>query len=104
MFADIVYRIRALMRRRMVERELDEELRFHIQQQTDKLVAAGLSPEEAARRVRLEFGGLDEVKEECRDARGIGAVEEIARNMRYGARSLARRPGFTMVAVATLAL
>jgi len=104
MVADILYRIRALLSRRTVERELDDELRFHVQQQTDKYVSAGLSREEAARRVRLEFGGLDEVKEECRDARGIGALEEIARNVRYACRTLAKRPGFTIVAVATLAL
>ncbi len=104
MLPDILYRLRALLSRRAVERDLDDELRFHLHQQADKYVAAGLSREEAARRVRLEFGGLDEVKEECRDARGIGAIEEIGRNVRYGGRSLARRPGFTLVAVATLAL
>ena len=104
MLTDILYRLRALLSRGKVERELDDELRFHMHQQADKYVAAGLSPEEAARRVRLEFGGLDEVKEECRDARGIGALEEAARNVRFAGRTLAKRPGFTMVAVATLAL
>src|SRR6266511_5726389 len=104
MFTDILYRLRAAFRRGTVERELDHELRFHVQQQTAKYMAAGLSREEAARRVRLEFGGLDQIKEQCRDARGVGVLEEIARNARYACRTLAKRPGFTLVAVATLAL
>jgi putative ABC transport system permease protein len=104
MFTDILYRLRAAFRRSTVERELDRELRFHVQQQTDKYMSAGLSREEAARRVRLEFGGLDQLKEECRDARGIGVLEEIARNLRYACRTLAKRPGFTVVATTTLAL
>jgi predicted permease len=104
MFTDILHRLRAAFRRSMVERELDDELRFHVQQQTDKYMLAGLTSEEAARRVRLEFGGLDQVKEQCRDARGIGVLEEIVRNVRYACRMLAKRPGFTAVAVGTLAL
>jgi predicted permease len=104
MVPDLLYRLRTALRRGTVERELDRELRFHVQQQTDKYMSAGLSPEEAARRVRLEFGGLDQIKEQCRDARGVGVLEEIARNVRYACRTLLKRPGFTLVAVATLAL
>ena len=62
MLTDLRYRLRALLRRGAVERELDEELRFHMERQTDKYVQAGLTPEAAARRVRLEFGGVDQVK------------------------------------------
>ena len=77
---------------------------MHIEHQTEKYVQQGLIPEEAARRVRLEFGGVDQVKEQCRDARGIGVLEESARNTRHALRTLARRPGFTAVAIVTLAL
>src|SRR5919106_736654 len=104
MFTDLWYRIRAVFRRTSVERELDDELRFHTERQVQKYVQAGFTPEEAARRVRLEFGGLDQVKEECRDARGVGVWEEAVRNLRYACRTLVKRPGFAVVVILTLAL
>jgi hypothetical protein len=60
-----------------VESELDEELRLHMEQQVEKYVRAGLTREEAERQVRLQFGGLDQVKEECRDSRGVNVVETL---------------------------
>jgi putative ABC transport system permease protein len=104
MFTDLWYRIRAVLRRTSVERELDDELRFHTERQIQKYVQAGFTPEEAARRVRLEFGGLDQVKEQCRDARGVGLWEEAGRNLRYACRTLVKRPGFAVVVILTLAL
>jgi putative ABC transport system permease protein len=104
MFTDLWYRIRAVFRRTSVERELDDELRFHTERQIQKYVQAGFTPEEAARRVRLEFGGLDQVKEQCRDARGVGLWEEAGRNLRYACRTLVKRPGFAVVVILTLAL
>ena len=104
MFTDLWYRIRAVFRRSSMERELDDELRFHTERQIQKYVQAGFTPEEAARRVRLEFGGFDQVKEECRDARGVGLWEEAGRNLRYACRSLVKRPGFAVVVILTLAL
>lgn len=104
MLTDLLYRLRVVFRRGSVERELDDELRFHIERQTRKYVQSGCTPEEAARRVRLDFGGVEQVKEECRDARGVGVLEETTRNLRYAGRTLAKRPGFTAVAVVTLAL
>ncbi len=104
MLNDLRYRLRALFRRNTVEQELDAELRFHLDGQRDKYVASGMTPSEAARRVRLDFGSTDAIKEECRDARGVHVIDEMVRNLRYARRTLAKRPGFTIVATVTLAL
>ncbi len=70
MLSDLLFRFRSLFRRSTVEKELDEELRFHLEQQVEKHLRSGLTREEAMRRSRLEFGGLDQVSENCREARG----------------------------------
>lgn len=95
---------RALFRRRSVEAELEEELQLHRERQFIKYVGAGLSQAEAARRVRMDFGGVDQVKEECRDARGVAVIENFLRDLRYGFRSLCKSPGFTVAALLTFAL
>lgn len=104
MLSDLSIRLRALFRRTAVDGELDDELRFHLERQVEKYIRSGLSHEEAARRTRLEFGGLDQVKENCREARGVTIVETLVQDVRYAVRGFNRNRGFTVVAVLTLAL
>jgi len=97
-------RVRALLRRSEEEREMDEEMRFHLEMEERKLVREGRSPQEARRRARLRFGGVERMKERTRDARGTRALEDVIRDLAFGVRTLRRSPAFTVTAVVTLAL
>jgi predicted permease len=103
-FSDLVHRLRALVRRGAVERELADELRFHLEHAIEKHVASGMSRDEAARRARLEFGGLAQIAEECRDARGVALIDTTLQDLRYGLRTMRRGPLFSFTATATIAL
>jgi hypothetical protein len=97
MISDLLYRIRSLFRRDVVETEMNEELRFHFEQQVQKYVSSGLAADEARRQARLTIGGEDKVREDCREARGVGFIETLFSDLRYGARSLRKDPIFALV-------
>lgn len=104
MLHDLLFRLRSLFRRDAVERELDDELRFHMEQQVETYVRTGLSHDHAVRRARLESGGLEQIKDAHRDARGIGLIEEFGRDARYAVRQLRRSPGFALAALLCLGI
>jgi len=104
LLSDIHYRLRALFVRASVERELSDELRFHIERGAEKYERQGLSREAALRRARVDFGGVEQMKEASRDARGTARLESLARDLRFGVRSLRSRPAFALTVIATLAL
>ena len=88
---------RRLFLRKQLEEQLDQELRFHLEQHAADLIARGYQPEQAMREARLALGGPQQVKEECRDARGTQWLEDLLQDFRYALRTLRQRPGFAAV-------
>src|SRR5438876_11535798 len=94
--------LHATMRRSRMEGEMDAEFRFHIEACAEDLVRNGVPREEAWRRARIEFGGVERVKEECRDARGFNFVASLVQDFGYPLRVLRKNPRCTLVAIQTL--
>jgi predicted permease len=103
-WSDFQLRLRALLFRQRVEDELAEELQFHVDMETRKNLASGMRPLEARRKVSVQFGGLEQVKEECRDMRGLRFFESTSQDVRYALSGFRRTPGFALTVVATIAL
>jgi predicted permease len=97
-------RLRSLVRLRAVDAELSEELRFHIERQTAENIAAGMTPHVALRSALLELGGIEQIKEECRDMRRMQWVESSLQDARFAIRTFSKRRGFTLTVLAILAL
>jgi putative ABC transport system permease protein len=100
----IPLRLRSLFRWAQADQELDDELSDHLERRTEEYVAQGTAPEEAQRRARLDLGGIEQTKEKCRDARRVNWIEDFVQDLHFGLRMLRKSPGFTAVAVLSLAV
>jgi len=96
--------LRRLFHKRLAETRMDAELRFHLEQRVRDFVASGMDPEEARRHAHLAFGGLEQVKQDCREARIENHIQDFLRDLQYALRSLAKDRRFAMIAIFALAL
>jgi len=103
-FYKLPLRLRSLFRRSQVENELSEELQYHLDRQTEILGEQGMSPEEARAAALRSMSGLEQQKEKCRDARGVGLIEDLISDARYALRSFQKSLSLVSVIVASLAL
>src|ERR1700689_4479939 len=103
-FYTVPLRLRSLLRTGLADRELDEELAYHIAQRTQEYIGEGLGPREAREAALREWRGVEQIKEECRDMRKVNFIQDLAGDIRYGFRQLLASPGFTVVVAVSLAL
>src|SRR6476619_5515875 len=102
--ARVKRRLRALLKRDKLEQELSDELRYHLERDTEQNLKSGMEPDEAYYSALKAFGNLDLSKEECRDARSVKFMEDLMRDIRYSIRLLIKNPAFSLVAILTLTL
>src|SRR2546426_8232215 len=96
-------RLRALFQKRKLDAEMDEEMRSHIELQTQENIDAGMNPEEARYAALRQFGWVESIKETCREQRGVSWIEHLIQDSRYGLRMLRKNPGFSAVPALTFA-
>src|SRR5262249_40713992 len=103
-FYTVPLRLRSIFRRDKVEQELDAEIQDHMERKQQEYISDGLAPDAARLAALKDMDGLERRKEQCRDARRVGFIEDLLQDLRYGLRMLSRAPGFTAVALLSLGL